>query len=81
MRKQAKQSGRDDNRLLNPMNDSDLEIIAITQFGMPRRTRKHARGIYLSFLREALTTTCSPTVWPPESWAEFFAGQNPAGSK
>jgi len=70
------QTRPNEDRRLNPMNDGDLETIAITQFGMPRRTRKHERGIYLSFLREALTTTCSPTVWPPESWSEFFAVQN-----
>ena len=50
----------------------ELEIIAITRFGMPKRTKRKLREAYLAYLQDALYTTCTPTIWPPESWFEYF---------
>ena len=50
----------------------DFEDLAIHKFGMPEDAPRESKDAYLRYLGEALTTTCSPVVWPPESWSEFF---------
>lgn len=53
-------------------NTRDFENLAIHKFGMPVHAPPKAKEAYLHYLKEALTTTCSPVIWPPESWSEFF---------
>ena len=48
-----------------------VEAIAREQFGMPELAPKRKREGYLAYLGDALQTTCSPAIWPPEDWAEF----------
>jgi phage-related protein len=65
----------------NYQSIENLEILAMAKFGMPKRAPKRAAEAYLAYLREALTTTCSPTIWPPESWSEFLSGWTPPRRK
>ena len=48
-----------------------LKARAIEEFGMPVQAPQKLRDAYLSYLGEALTTTCSPNVWPPLSYREW----------
>jgi len=48
-----------------------LKRSAIQEFGMPAQALQKLRNAYLAYLGEALTTTCTPDVWPPLSYREW----------
>jgi len=58
-----------------------LETRAKTEFGLPQKASKKLRAGYLAYLGEALATTCTPTIWPPESWPEWVESQQQKGKR
>ncbi len=48
-----------------------LESRAIQEFGLPVQAPQMLCAAYLAYLGEALTTTCTPDVWPPLSYREW----------
>lgn len=51
---------------------TSLQSHAEIEFALPANAPVRLRKAFLGYLAEQISSTCTPTIWPPESYQEWL---------